>query len=101
MTVSPSSNTSLVDTHQGTSEGAARCQNTGSTVDDLPMVADDLPPLPDSSRARKLQLRHLNEKKRRHDARYAERPQKPGFDFVCPLCPGLSYFNRSGLLSHL
>jgi len=69
------------------------------------MVIDNSP-LPRTShtppgRLRKLELRHLNQKQKRRDAILEERAAEPGKDFICPLCPGDSYFNRSGLFCHM
>ena len=70
-------------------------------VDDSAMGVDDLPPQKLSKRDIKLQLRLQNEAENRLKAILAEREHKPTFDFVCPLCPGVSHFNRNGILSHL
>jgi len=75
----------------------------GPSFDDSVMMFDDMPchPHPPQRNPYKLQLRHENEARRRLDAILAERPARPGFPFICPLCPGDSYFNRGGLLDHL
>jgi hypothetical protein len=66
------------------------------------MAVDDSAPQAElSKRDRKRQLRLFNEAEKRLEAILSERPHRPGFDHICPLCPGDSYFNRNGLLLHL
>jgi hypothetical protein len=73
---------------------------TAMTVGDSATTIGDPPP---SKRQRKLHLRHINEKQRRRDAMQEARRTEPNgdFKFLCPLCPEVSYFDRSGLLGHL
>jgi hypothetical protein len=78
--------------------------NSAMNVGDSPMTIEDpLPFTPDSKRQRKLLLRRINEKRRRQDAMQEERRTEPDgdFKFLCPLCPEVCYFGRSGLLGHL
>ncbi|GBE89655.1 hypothetical protein SCP_1603190 [Sparassis crispa] len=51
-------------------------------------------------------LSHLEEKKKRrkekkHAKAHSQRPQKPGFDFTCPIPHCAGYYHRAGLLDHL
>lgn len=56
----------------------------------------------EAKRARKLELRHENQRKKRKNAPPPKRPERPGFGFRCTLCIQVpSYFNRNGLLGHL
>jgi hypothetical protein len=78
--------------------------HAASSFDDSAMAVDDLPPQTSSKRDRKLMLRHTNEKNKRKVALSEERKQRgsrPGFDFICPLCPDEGFFNRMGVLLHL
>ena len=55
-----------------------------------------------AKRARKLELRHKNQREKRRNAPPSKRPKRPGFPFCCTLCvEEPSYFNRNGLLGHL
>jgi hypothetical protein len=58
-------------------------------------VNDDDQPMALTKAERKRQKRRENRKRQV----ISERPQKPGHDCRCPLCPGV--FNKRGLLSHL
>jgi hypothetical protein len=77
--------------------------DSATTVGDSAMTIDPVLFTPDSKRQRKLLLRRINVKKRRQDAMQGARRTEPDgdFKFLCPLCPEVCYFDRSGLLGHL
>jgi hypothetical protein len=74
-----------------------------ATSDNSAMAVDD----PRSLRKlRKQMLGRENAKNKRRLLLHAQRQlqrqtPKKDFDFICPLCPETSYFNRNGLLGHL
>jgi hypothetical protein len=69
-----------------------------ATSDNSAMAVDPQSP----RKLRKMKLGRENAKNKRRLLLLAQRQTpKKGFDFICPLCPETSYFNRNGLLGHL
>ena len=103
--ISPEVSTMAVDLHPP-GASAMEVDNPPSTSREVSAMGINNSPLPHTShtppgRLQKLQLRHLNQKQKRMDAILEERAANPGKEFICPLCPGDSYFNRGGLLCHM